>query len=472
MKLKKSRKILYGFIALSGLIVLLQSGQPTPEAPIPAPELPVQDDMVIEGVLGIVYSDDETFTIDSTTAYVSNAETLIELQFDDDVQQYAIHNGHTVVVYGDLVDADPSRSDDAPVLDVRHIEQLEVYDTSPIVEGNERWVNIACRFGDMPDQTPQPISYFSDIMQNLIPGMDHYWRETSYNQVNIEGSNAFGWYNLPKPKSDYLRAANTNTGFGLRMLLTDCAQAAARADRVDFSQYGGINVMLNDVFGCCAWGGSMGLNIDNNLVNFRVTWLPPWAYNSLHVVAHEMGHGWGLPHSSGPYGKVYDSAWDVMSGGTRMMDVCRVGSEPFGCHQVGTIGLHLAMLGWIPPQRVLTIQPDSAVVVRMNPLTQAQSGSDMLVIAIPIAGSNAFYTAEVRTFAGYDRNLPGEAVVLHQVVPNRSSPAHVVDADNDGDPNDEGAMWLPGEVFVDGKIRIEILSRDEFGFTLRIISGK
>ena len=29
--------------------------------------------------------------------------------------------------------------------------------------------------------------------------------------------------------------------------------------------------------------------------------------------AHEGGHALGLPHSSGPYSRTYDSKWDVMS---------------------------------------------------------------------------------------------------------------------------------------------------------------
>jgi hypothetical protein len=44
-----------------------------------------------------------------------------------------------------------------------------------------------------------------------------------------------------------------------------------------------------------------------------VTWLPPFAFGH-DWVTHEMGHGFGMPHSSGPYSATYDSEWDVMSG--------------------------------------------------------------------------------------------------------------------------------------------------------------
>ena len=35
------------------------------------------------------------------------------------------------------------------------------------------------------------------------PGLDHYWREVSYNQMNVTGSNVVGWYTLPQPMSYY-----------------------------------------------------------------------------------------------------------------------------------------------------------------------------------------------------------------------------------------------------------------------------
>lgn len=46
--------------------------------------------------------------------------------------------------------------------------------------------------------------------------------------------------------------------------------------------------------------------------------------------------------------------------------------------------------------------------------------------------------------------------MIHHVDFFRSSHALVVDDDGNGDPNDEGARWLPGEVFRDPATGIEI----------------
>jgi uncharacterized repeat protein (TIGR01451 family) len=70
------------------------------------------------------------------------------------------------------------------------------------------------------------------------------------------------------------------------------------------------------------------------------------------------------------------------------------------------------------------------------------------MIKAPIGGTQRFYTVEARQFAGYDKVLHAEAVIIHEVdFTGRDRPARVVDPDGNGDPNDEGAQWLPGERF-------------------------
>ena len=67
-----------------------------------------------------------------------------------------------------------------------------------------------------------------------------------------------------------------------------------------FPSFIGINLMFNDDLDCCAWGGTTTLSLDGQSRTYRMTWLPPWGYENQGPVAHEMGHGFGLPHSSGP----------------------------------------------------------------------------------------------------------------------------------------------------------------------------
>ena len=91
----------------------------------------------------------------------------------------------------------------------------------------------------------------------------------------------------------------------------------------------------------------------------------------------------------------------------------------------------------------------------------------------PRASRPQFYTVEARRFAGYDTRLPGEAVIIHSVLPGRSSPAWVVDPDNNGNVNDAGAMWLPGETFTDAAngITVTINAMNASSFNVTIVKA-
>jgi len=183
-------------------------------------------------------------------------------------------------------------------------------EASPLaVAGSQLWVTVLCRFADSTEVTPHDASWFTTLMSSARPGMDHYWKELSYENINLTGSVVVGWYNLPQPKSYYVDSNETK----LDSLLNDCT-AAADAD-VFFPNYSGINLMFNQDLDCCAWGGSSTLMRDGQTKFYSVTWMPVWGYNQQSVLGHEMGHGFGLPHSNNWDGDTspYDSPWDVMS---------------------------------------------------------------------------------------------------------------------------------------------------------------
>ena len=54
--------------------------------------------------------------------------------------------------------------------------------------------------------------------------------------------------------------------------------------------------------------------------------------------------------------------------------------------------------------------------------------------------------------------IPDEAIVIHKVDTTLEDRlARVVDIDNNGDPNDEGAIWTVGEIFTDaGECNLQI----------------
>ena len=379
-------------------------------------------------------------------------------------------NGKRVKVQGTSV------SDDRPLEKVRVQEirfvrsedaaQAASGEPGRALSGSQPWVTIGCRFADSTGVTPYPQSWFQTLMGTTNPGMDHYWRELSFNNINLTGGQVVAWFNLPQPRSFYLPGGQLDHA----RIANDCTAAADAS--VFFPNFKGINLMFNDNLDGAAWGGGLSLTRDGQTKPYSMTWMPPWGYENQGVLGQEMGHGFGLPHSSGPYSTPYDSDWDVMSSA---FGVCSSPHSEYGCVGVHTIAFHKDQMGWIPPARKYTAALNSDQSITLERLGVPASTSGYLMAQIPIAGSSTqFYTVESRRVAGYDNQIPGEAVVIHKVNTTLSDRnAQVVDTTNDSNPNDAGARWLPGETFMDtaNGISVQVIGTTASGYTVRIKNG-
>ncbi|PKN90839.1 MAG: hypothetical protein CVU44_22460 [Chloroflexi bacterium HGW-Chloroflexi-6] len=365
-----------------------------------------------------------------------------------------------------------SPQDESPVLVVTSIklatppdETLRSDENPSLVSGAHPWVSILCKFSNVATE-PKSLPYFQNMYSNAKPGLDHYWRETSYETANIAGSSAAGWFVLPHEES-YYNPSGTLGGANLNTLAADCTAAADAS--VNFALYDGINMMFNTDFDKgYAWGGGHYLSLDGVSKVWRITWEPPWGYSSITVIAHEMGHGFGLPHSSGNYGEVYDNRWDVMSDG--WTDCANSRDATYGCLGQHTIAYHKDRLGWIPVNQKYIAAQNSSLQISLEQLALPQTGN-YKIAQIPIGGSNThFYTVEVRRRTGYDIKLPAQAVIIHEVDTARAEPAHVIDIDNNGNTGDAGAQWLPGETFSDAGhgISVTVDSATASGFLVTI----
>jgi M6 family metalloprotease-like protein len=313
--------------------------------------------------------------------------------------------------------------------------------------GAQPWITLMCKFSDVAAE-PKDYAFFAGMYGSTYPGLNHYWQEQSYGTINIDGSGVAGtgWFTLPSPRSTYVVGGALN----MALISQDCANAADSV--VDFRNYIGINMMFNENLDGPAWGGSTTITVDGIRRSWNATWMPPWGYSDLSVLAHEMGHGFGLPHSSGRYGNIYDSAWDVMSD---PMWNCEPSRDPtYGCIGQHTNAYHKDKLGWIPSTQKYIAAGSSTIVIDDLALAST-TNYRMAQIAINTLGTR-FYTVEVRKLTGYDVKLPGFAVVIHEVDTTRDRPAQVIDSDNNGNNGDAGAMWITGETFAAAAIGLTV----------------
>lgn len=429
------------------------------------------------GMLSVVrYVRPNTTMQASEQIYLSGvgAEQTIELVMDKTTARQL--NGHQVEITGQVVALVPSTTvglDQAILhLVTIHVDSIKPTNTALSTSLNSDlsaqsvsypWATILCRYADSINDSPHSPSWYSTLMGSGYPGMANYWNQVSNNTINLNGSAVFGWYNLPQPKSYY---TNISGGMDLGKIANDCTSVADTD--IYFPAFTGINLWVNQDISIYSTVGYWGFNLDGQSKTYSTLWMGPGGYNYNSFVAMMMGYGLGLSHTGGALGSDgLQSNWDIMSGG----GMCRNPDVNYSCVGVGPVAYQRDVLGWIPNAQKFIAPAGARSIITLDRLNQPISNTNYLIARIPIDNTGLhFYTVEARMFNGYDINVPGEAVVIHQVDLNRSPQVLVVDTDGNGDPNDAGAMWTIGETFSDltNGIWVSVLDGDVTSFTVQI----
>ena len=341
------------------------------------------------------------------------------------------------------------------------------------VNGVTRWVTLMCKFSDIgTEQKTQ--AFFQSQYGEGVGQLGHYWREVSYDKINLAGSSAHGWFTLPQPRSHYVTEENGEDKADLKKLFADCGAAADAT--VDFNSVQGVNMMFNGDLDGYAWGGGMCAPLEGRS-NFctRATWNPPWSFSNLAPLAHEMGHGYGLPHSDNSDGDsdTYDNPWDVMSDGWyNAVSDSTYGTRP---KHINVFQRH--RLSWVDGarQQIIVLGDLATRDIALDYAHLAGSGNvQMLVLSLsPQADPYAtvVYTLEARKREGpYEGALAGDAVIVHKV--QASGTAYSIDADVPpaNRANNEGSMFKVGERWVtpEGSHAVTVKAQTATGFVVTV----
>ena len=339
------------------------------------------------------------------------------------------------------------------------------------VIGAQPWVTLLCKFADISAE-PKALPYFGTMLSNSTGRLDHYWREVSYGKANVAGSSAYGWFTLPQPRSYYVPSGGSAD---LTKLFNDCT-AAANAT-VNFAPFVGINTMYNGDLDGYAWGGGHYATLDGVSRVWYTTWEPPWGYANEAPLAHEMGHGFGLPHANNSDGDSdpYDNPWDVMSDAWHnAVSDATYGSQP---KHINTYSRD--RLGWIDAARKLVLRGDGALtgIVLDRASLAASANAQMIVVTLPAPEpAGHYYVIEARKRSGYyEANLAGDAVIVHEVNSSWSEPSRSIDADVPpaNVSNNAGSMFVVGESWTapGNLLKLSVTAATTDGFVLNLRRG-
>jgi hypothetical protein len=376
--------------------------------------------------------------------------TTHPLQLDESQRNAAVTLfGQRVVVQGRMASA--ARAGGQSPIAVESIEAdpaLRAPAPQAAVIGTRKVLFILLKFkGDA--QMPHPVSFYTTQLTNpLTPPagskspatINGFYDKTSWAKLKwvasvagVGGLKATGWLTLPKTKSQYAPCGWSGACADLTAIQQDALAMLAKpgANHVDVTGFDNINFVLNNDLDCCAWGGGftyMGKS-------YGATWEPPWG-QEVGTYVHEFGHSIGLPHSGWRY-YAYDSHHDEMSrGNPAAVVICGTyksandggATDNIYCTKPGGgyITAHKNYLGWIPAKNKTTLNTKTTktYVIEANALPLG-TRLKMVIVCLagqPCTGAAArFLTIEAKMkVADYEKGLPTEGIVIHDIKMNRA----------------------------------------------------
>lgn len=368
----------------------------------------------IEGTLQVVYEDYPDGHI--LRHYLETRDRKLALHFGG--HSPGLKSGLKVRVNGVLFDGEGENDSTDGALAVEREQQVLILGLDGGGSAGQASLELNDTFGEQRtltllvnflDQTDQPISLATadSLVQN---DTSEFMLENSYGQTWLSGS-TYGWFTLPVNAT-----CNSTT-------IANEANAAAAANGVDVASYDRV-IYLFPRNSNCGWSGQGTVGNRPSKV-----WLN--GQFDVQVVAHELGHNFGLYHSHS-----LECGNEVLTGD------CTVGEYGDNLDAMGNRNsahynvFQKRRLGWLDygSSPVVTTVTGSGTftIDAQEPQGSTSKGLRVFRYQDATSGANNYFTIEYRQAIGFDSFLDGNAnvlggVVLHAVVDGDANSSKLLD---------------------------------------------
>lgn len=303
------------------------------------------------------------------------------------------------------------------------------------------WLVYLCQASD-DTSTPHPASFYKELFDPAQPDLvAAYFKDASNSMVDLSGTDVFGWFPMTVSTATIAPAARNNgTNPNRSQTAQDCRAAGTAAllasgKRIDPDKYAGFIAVINVPVDAGQGGHAVIANAGEMAAFY----------------GHEMGHVYGLPHSnamspdrsaSHEYesgaDSVYNDCWDMMS---YLTCIFRFATTSHGDQGPALQAAYRRKMGWLPASAVFTKSG-----VDRTPSTVTLGAVSLPLGTAPVMAeidltSGARYVVEYRAKVGFDRSIPGAAVVIREL--RRNGETYLVKR------QDGGSGWVQGQRFTD-----------------------